>query len=107
MIAKLVIEYKDGSTDEIISNTSWKTAPSPIIFSSIYGGEDYDATMEQFGWNRTGFDDKQWKNAVLTDGPPVLQAQMEEPVKVMQRFTGKERKQLNDNTWAYDLSQNF
>lgn len=107
MIAKIVFEYSDGSKDEIISDKDWKTAPSPITFSSIYGGEDYDATMEKAGWNTPGFNDGQWKNAVVTDGPPVLQAQMGEPVKVMQRFAGTNKKQLNDNTWVYDLSQNF
>jgi alpha-L-rhamnosidase len=107
LIAKLVIEYRDGPEDVITSDERWKTAPSPIIFSSTYGGEDYDATMEQAGWNKPGFDDKQWKNAVLVDGPPLLQAQLNEPVKIMQRFAGKNRKQLNDNTWVYDLTQNF
>jgi alpha-L-rhamnosidase len=107
MIAKVLIEYKDGSEDVIISNTDWKTAPSPTIFSSTYGGEDYDATREQAGWNKPGFDDRQWKNTVRTDGPPVLKAQLNWPVKVMQQFAGTNRKQLNDNTWVYDLLQNF
>lgn len=107
MIARVVIEYNDGTLDEITSNTGWKTAPSPIIFSSIYGGEDYDASQEQPGWNMPAFDDNQWKNAIVTDGPPVLQSQLMEPVKVMQRFAGTNRKQLNQNTWVYDLLQNF
>jgi hypothetical protein len=40
MIMRTVIEYEDGSTDNIISDQSWQTSSSPIIFSSIYGGED-------------------------------------------------------------------
>ena len=37
----------DGSVENIVSDKSWKTSPSPITFSSIYGGEDYDARLEQ------------------------------------------------------------
>ena len=33
---------------------SWKTAPGPIRFSCIYGGEDYDARRESPGWDRPG-----------------------------------------------------
>lgn len=107
MIAKLVIEYRDGSLDVITSNTSWKAEQSPIIFSSIYGGEDYDATLEHTGWNTPGFDDTRWQFAILTDGPSVLQSQLLEPVKVMERFSGTNKKKLNENTWIYDLFQNF
>lgn len=51
MICRLVVEYTDGTSENIISNTLWKTTTSPITFSSIYGGEDYDATKEQAGWD--------------------------------------------------------
>ena len=30
---------------------SWQWAPGPITFSWIYGGEDYDARIEQPGWD--------------------------------------------------------
>lgn len=69
MICRLLIEYNDGTSANIISNQDWKTAPSPITFSSIYGGEDYNANLEQKGWNLAGFDDTKWKSALWVDGP--------------------------------------
>lgn len=107
MISRLVIEYADGTIDNIVSDASWKTAPSPVTFSSIYGGEDYDATKEQSGWNAPAFNDKQWKNALIVEGPSLLHSQMAEPVKVMQKFSPASTNQLKPGTVVYDLGQNF
>jgi Alpha-L-rhamnosidase N-terminal domain. len=79
LIARLHIRYQDGSTAEVISDESWKAAASPITFSSIYGGEDYNANLEQPGWDQPAFDDTPWQNAVITDGPPVLKANRPSP----------------------------
>lgn len=49
MICKVHITYVDGTTMDINSDRSWKVTQSPITFSSMYGGEDYDATLEQKG----------------------------------------------------------
>src|SRR5690606_35691388 len=70
MICRLLIDYEDGTSDNIISDASWKTAAGAITFSSIYGGEDYDAGLEQPGWNKPGFDESAWKNVIIVDGPP-------------------------------------
>jgi hypothetical protein len=107
MIMRTIIEYTDGTTENIISDESWKTASSPIIFSSIFGGEDYDATSEQAGWNTPSFDDSRWKNVVITKGPAVLNSQMADAVKVMERFAVKSKTQLKSGVWVYDLAQNF
>jgi len=89
LICRLAIEYSDGSHEDLISDESWKTSISPISFSSIYGGEDYDASLEQPNWDNTGFNEASWKNVMVVDGPPVLNAQMEEPLKVMEIFASK------------------
>jgi alpha-L-rhamnosidase len=105
MICRLAIEYKDGSTASIISDESWKTAPSPITFSSIYGGEDYDASLEQKGWDRAGFNAGQWKNAVSVAGP-ALRSQKAEPLKIFDQFDPKAVKAVAGGDWVYDLGQN-
>jgi alpha-L-rhamnosidase len=107
MILRTLIEYVDGTAENIISDETWKTAPSPIIFSSIYGGEDYDANLEQPGWNTAAFDDTKWKNAVVVTGSPLLQSQMAEPVKIMERFSVVKKSLLKPGVWVYDLAQNF
>jgi alpha-L-rhamnosidase len=105
MICKLVIEHSDGTKTIINSDQSWKTAPSPIVFSSIYGGEDYDANLEQKGWDNISFDSKQWKTALIVTGPH-LSSQKEEPVKVFENFSAKTIKSTPNGDWVYDLGQN-
>ncbi len=107
MICRLLLEYTDGSVANVISDGSWKAAPSPILFSSIFGGEDYDARLEQAGWDSPAFDDKAWKEAVLVDGPLKLICQSTEPLKVMETFKPTQMNRLGPASWVYDLGQNF
>jgi len=106
MICRLVIEYADGTTGGLISDESWKTAPGPIIFTSIYGGEDYDANLEQPGWNTNNFNDGKWQNAVIVNGPPQLDAQAADPLKVMQQFSPVSKTHISTGAWVFDLGQN-
>lgn len=107
MICRLVLRYRDGSTEDVVSDESWTTARSPVTFSSIYGGEDYDARLEQKGWNRKNFDDRGWEPVLPVDGPLVLNAQTAEPLKVVQIFSPKTFRVVNGDTLVYDLGQNF
>ncbi|MDR3341874.1 MAG: glycoside hydrolase family 78 protein [Treponema sp.] len=61
VIAQLRVEYTDGSVEIIASDTSWKYAAAPVLFSEIYHGETYDARLEQQGWDAGGFSDQSWK----------------------------------------------
>ncbi|WP_144883778.1 family 78 glycoside hydrolase catalytic domain [Lacibacter cauensis] len=107
LITKTVIEFTDGTTQQISSDESWKTDQSPIIYSSIFGGEDYDANLFQQGWNEPGFNDAKWKQAVVTNGPALLESQMNEPVKVMQQLPIQTKRELKSGVTLYDLGQNF
>ena len=107
MICRLKIQYKDGSSEDILSDTSWKTASSPITFSSIYGGEDYNANFEQTGWDTPNFNDNSWKNALEVDGIPNLNSQMTGPLKVMETFSPKKYNTLPSGDLVFDLGQNF
>lgn len=106
MICRIKIEYTDGSSQDIVSNESWKATPGPITFSSIYGGEDYNANLEIPGWNSPGYNASGWENAVLTDGPGKLRAQIEDPIRILDKFSPKRIYRTGPNTWVYDLGQN-
>jgi hypothetical protein len=47
LLAALRVRYADGGEETIATGPAWKAAPSPITFTSLYGGEDYDARLEQ------------------------------------------------------------
>lgn len=106
LICKLKIEYEDGTEEVVISDESWKTDNSPITFTSIYGGEDYDANLEQAGWNTPGFDDSGWKNALVSGGPKgELKVETDYPLKVMDVFDDPVIL-TPENTFLYDFKQN-
>ena len=106
LIARLLLEYADGTSENIITDRSWKTDRGPITFSSIYGGEDYDASLEQRGWDQPGFNDKNWKRVLLVDGPPSLQSQMAEPLKVFDTCSPRSTTTLGNGNLVFDLGQN-
>ncbi len=107
LIAQLRIRYDDGTEQTIITGNDWKTAPSPITFSSIYGGEDYDARLEQPGWDQPGFDDSAWKNAVSVDPPAgKLIAETDYPLEIKETFRVKNIIPLSDGNYLYDFGQN-
>ena len=107
MICKLQIEYADGTAQTVVSDDKWRASESPVTFSSIYGGEDYDASAVQPGWAEPGFDDRKWKKAVLTPGAGVkLIPQISEPLKVMERIPTVRRFRAANGNWVYDLGQN-
>ena len=52
----------------LVTDTDWRAAPSSITqlgswFYSDFGGERYDARLEQSGWAQPGFHDEDWQAA--------------------------------------------
>ncbi|MCB2377301.1 glycoside hydrolase family 78 protein [Hymenobacter sp. BT635] len=103
---RLVLDYQDGHRENVLSDASWKAAPSPVTFSSIYGGEDYNATLEQPGWDAPGFADQAWQPVLRVSGPPRLTAQNAEPLKVHDAFTSPKITPAGVGKWVYDFGQN-
>ncbi len=107
LIFNIIIELKDGTIKNIISDSTIKVTPSPVTFSSIYGGEDYDARLEQMGWNNAGFDDSNWKHSiVLNDSIGTLFPEKDHPLKVMQTFETKNIITSKTGKTIYDFGQN-
>lgn len=107
VIFNILIEYQDGTVQNIISDENCRVLPSPITFSSIYGGEDYDANFEKDGWNLPDFDDSDWKIPVIvTDSIGILEPETDYPLKVMQEFQVKEILTSKTGRTIYDFGQN-
>jgi alpha-L-rhamnosidase len=108
LLVKLKIEYEDGSVENIVSDTSWKTAPSPITFSSIYGGEDYDARLEQKGWNTVYFDDAKWKQTLQIKEPKgILLPEQDYPVELMETYKTEKIYEPSPGIYVYDFGKNM
>ena len=101
------IRYTDGTGEIVITDQSWKTSPSPVTFSSIFGGEDYDAGLEQPGWDRPGFDDSKWGNALLVREPTgELKPETDHPVRIMETFEPVSISNPAQGIYIYDFGQN-
>ena len=108
-IAQIVMEYADGTVATVGTDASWRAAAGPVTYSSIYGGEDFDARLEQPGWDRPGFEDGRWAAATVVPGPggalrglsdaapPIRAFEVQEPTVVLER---------TNNGALFDLGQN-
>jgi alpha-L-rhamnosidase len=98
----------DGSTIVIASDTDWRCAPSPIIFSGIYDGEVYDANKEKGNWSLPSFDDNEWEKVVPTTiKTERLQARLSLPVKIMEERKPVEIIRTSTDETVLDFGQNM
>jgi alpha-L-rhamnosidase len=81
--AQLEIRYSDGSSKVIATDSSWQTSYAPIVSSTIYGGESYDARLVQPGWKTAAFHPAQsWASAMVDDAgvSDSVSAQPDDPI---------------------------
>ena len=103
----LKVEYVNGQTEYVVSDPSWKATASPITFSSIYGGEDYDAQRLIQGWKESGYDDSTWSEVRLSHNDIALKPQLCEPVTIRREIPTLHLFKNAKGQWVYDLGQNF
>jgi len=85
LIAQLEVGMPSGDL-RVVSDGSWRTAPSPLLKSNYWLSECYDATREQAGWDAPGYQAADWQAAVEIDAPTrELVAQTLPPERVMRR----------------------
>jgi hypothetical protein len=108
MIAELHLSFADGTQQVIATDASWRTAPGPITLSNTYGGEDYDARLEQLGWDEPGFDDAAWAQAFMVGSPGgMLAPEQTPPVRVLEHYAAAAVTHPREGVTVYDLGQNF
>ena len=104
---RMYITYRDGTKEVIDSDESWRYAPSPIVFNDMYGGEDYDARLEQKGWDSFGYNDAAWTPVVIQRAPNgTLKPQTTASVRIMETFTAQSVKRVGD-AYVFDMGQNL
>jgi hypothetical protein len=106
-IVQLHVEYADGTSKVVASDESWSWSPSPVVFSCIFGGEDYDARQEQSGWDKAGFNAAGYRPVCVVDGPGGnLSAQAAPPIKVMKEYKPVKITEPKPGIRVYDFGQN-
>lgn len=106
--AQLWIEYEDGSTETVVTNTEWQSHFSPVLFDNVYAGETYDARLEQRGWDRPGFPGAGWQAVKVVEAPTQrLESQMLPPIRRIKTLTPVTITPVDPNRWIVDLGQNI
>lgn len=107
LFLEMHLYFTDGTKEIITSDQSWKYALSPIIFNDIYGGEDYDARLEQNGWDKPNFNDKSWKPVVIQESPKaILRAQQITNVRSMKQYEVVSMSKI-DTSYVLNMGQNL
>jgi hypothetical protein len=109
-IAQIQLDYADGTSEIIGTDSSWQTGQSPITFNNIFAGEDFDARLVQKGWDQPGFKiDAKWPPARETSGPGGTLKGLScaaPPIRAIEVLQPIAAKVLSTNVTVYDLGQN-
>jgi len=80
----------------------------PFSAPKIYDGETYDARKTQANWDKSTFNDKQWKAAeVIQPHEPEIVWQYFQPIREEKRLSAKELKSPAAGIYIYDFEQNL
>ncbi len=92
LIADIVIDYSDGTSEIIATDDTWLvTFDGPITANSIYLGETYDARRTEFNWH----------NAKLTDAPQgKLKEQCMPPIRRINEFKPQNVNRLENGSYV-------
>ncbi|HYW95574.1 MAG TPA: family 78 glycoside hydrolase catalytic domain, partial [Bacteroidales bacterium] len=109
LLMQIDIEFNDGSHKVISTDSTWKlTANGPITENNEFDGEKYDARLEMPGWDKPGFDAKNWMDAEIVEEPAgMLTGQLNEPIRVTVPITPVSVKKLRPGVYIYDMGQNM
>ncbi|MBN1481884.1 alpha-L-rhamnosidase [candidate division KSB1 bacterium] len=108
LLVQLHVDYANGTSDVIISDTSWRASTGPILASDIYNGEIYDARLEKDGWSTAGYDDSDWVDVLVLPKPQAkIIASQGAPIKKIEEITPVEILQTPQGDMVIDMGQNM
>lgn len=107
--ASVWIEYKNGEKEIIATDPSWKASEGPLRETDILNGETYDARREMKGWERAGFNVKDWSPVKTYADKPgrELQVYPGNPVTIFDTLTAKKITKTGNDRYIVDFGQNF
>ena len=98
--ARLILEYADGKREDVLTDESWETTDSPVVFNSIYTAEHYDARID--------VSQSEWVEAHLVDCPTSLvKSQLLRPIRNVAEWEAVRMKKLNDSSYVYYFPKNM
>jgi alpha-L-rhamnosidase len=107
-LAQVLIDYADGTSETLVTDTLWHVAPSATAFSSWYGGEDCDGRLSCSCTSTASCSVDSWKHAQLCNVPAGrLMAQFYQPTKVVETWHAVSVSQPAKGTYLVDFGRDF
>ena len=108
LLLQLDVRYTDGTSARFVSDKSWRTHAGPVLYSSTYGGETYDAAALPADWDRAGFHAEGWSPSLEVSGPGgKLAAQRSAPMVVAETYKPVRVSTPKPGVTVYDLGENM
>ncbi|MFC1601130.1 family 78 glycoside hydrolase catalytic domain [Candidatus Sumerlaeota bacterium] len=105
---QMKIELADGNAIDVKTDKTWKASSGPITRNDIYGGEIYDARLEQSGWTAAGYDDAEWGGGEIKENPGgKMQSQLMPAIKVIETIKPVKLTNPQPGVYVYDMGQLF
>lgn len=95
----------ENREETVMTDESWSACYGPIMYSCVYGGEDYDARI--VGW-RHGTQEEGWEPVRIYGGESgELKEAKQPPVCICAEWEPEETKRSGDGSVRYDFGRNF
>ncbi len=113
LLLRLHIRYSDGTTTNIVTNSSWKmTDQGPLRADDVYDGDIYDTRMDMPGWDAPGYHPAapRWRRARVVPGlakTTVLKSQFNQPIRITDIIHPKKMLEIAPGKWIFDMGQNM
>lgn len=132
LLAQLELEYADGSTEQVVTDTSWQvTSDGPIREADLIMGEVHDARRESRDWSMPdGGKGWRWEKVVGAEEngavpavfhdtlgarpvdlgfrpPPRLQAYAAPPIRITESLPVRSMREHKPGVFIADFGQNF
>jgi alpha-L-rhamnosidase len=108
LLMQMRITYADGSEDMIVTDETWKcNNDGAIRMDDIYNGEIYDANKKLTGWNKLGYDDRNWQNVITANYSVPLVAGESVPIRKIQEIKPVKIFRTPNGSLVADMGQNM
>ena len=108
VVVQMNAEAEGGRTVSVVSDATWKAVAGPVVESSVYGGEVYDAREETPGWDQSGFDESTWRAAQVVEGSAgARSSEMMPAIQAVDEIVPVRMNSPKPGVYVFDMGQNM
>ncbi len=110
LLAQLQLNYTNGTSQYIVSDSSWSTTVTgPLLESCWWGGEEYDAQKELPGWDTPTYNHSTWKMADVSSIPnpnATYRARQSPPIRSVEEIAAISVTNPGNGIYVFDCGVN-